>query len=714
VGQRIIKILVVEDNGGDVCLLKDMIGAPGPDRYELVCYETMKAAVTYLLQERVDVILVDLGLPDAQGLDIVRWARSAAPNTPIVVLTEEDDESLALQALKQGAQDYLVKGQIDATGLRRVLRYAVERKSIEDARYVENERAQFTLDSIGDAVVSTDAAGRITFFNFAAERTTGYTLREVHGRRFDELFSALAPSAVQRFQPSDEAATTSHRILDCILVRRDGSEIAIEGCIAPIHGRSGVETGTVAVFRDVSEARATTTEMAHSAQHDFLTGLPNRLLLRDRIQHALALATRHAKKVAILFLDLDGFKQINDSLGHDAGDVLLQSVAIRLAGCVRGSDTVSRQGGDEFVVLLSEVEHSEDAAISANRILDAVAQPHRIDGRDLPVTTSIGISLFPDDGADAETLIKNADTAMYQAKENGRHAYRFFSPAMNARASERQGIERALRLAFERGEFVLHYQPKIDLWTGAIVGAEALLRWIDPAQGVIMPARFVRVAEDCGIIVPLGEWVMRTACTQAKAWAVAGVAGMPVAVNISGAEFNHQGFARSLFEVLGDCGLDPSLLELDLTEAVLMRHVESTKAILRGVRARGVRVAVDDFGTGYSSLSQLQAFAVDALKIDGTFVRQIAGASAGTAIVGAVIGMARSLDLQVVAEGVETPAELAFLREYRCDQAMGHYFSPPLAPDQFLTMLLSRRPRGSDYAAPPRHHALHEARLGGL
>ena len=330
---------------------------------------------------------------------------------------------------------------------------------------------------------------------------------------------------------------------NCILIRRDGFEIPIEDSVAPIHDREGQATGAVIVFRDVSAARAMALQMAHSAEHDFLTGLPNRMLLNDRVNQAIALAPRHKKKVAVLFLDLDGFKHINDSLGHPIGDKLLQSVAKRLMDCVRGSDTVSRQGGDEFVVLLSEVEQSEDAAITARRMLQAVAEAHSIDQHDLHVTTSIGVSVYPDDGLDAETLIKNADTAMYQAKENGRQSYQFFKPAMNVRAVERQSIEESLRRALERQEFALHYQPKVNLRTGEITGAEALMRWTHPTRGPVSPDEFIPVAEDCGLILPIGNWVLREACRQARAWVDAGLPLATMAVNISAMEFRDERFS---------------------------------------------------------------------------------------------------------------------------------------------------------------------------
>jgi diguanylate cyclase (GGDEF)-like protein len=469
-----------------------------------------------------------------------------------------------------------------------------------------------------------------------------------------------------------------------------------------------------AAMRAAAElAEAAALQVAHSAEHDFLTGLPNRMLLNDRVNQAIALARRHKKHTAVLFLDLDGFKHINDSLGHGVGDKLLQSIATRLVACVRSSDTVSRQGGDEFVVLLSEVEESEDAAVAASRIvkavagahsigqhdvhvdvataagrmLHAVAEPHSVDHHNLHVTASIGVSVYPDDGADAETLIKNADTAMYQAKENGRQSFQFFKPAMNVRAVERQSVEEDLRGALNRQEFTLHYQPKIDLRTGAIVGAEALIRWTHPTRGSVPPLQFIPVAEDCGLIVQIGAWVFREACTQAGAWIDVGLPAMTMAINVSAMEFRNENFLENLFAILGETGLDPRFLELELTESLLMRHAESAVSILRSLRAVGIQVAMDDFGTGYSSLSYLRKFPLDALKIDQSFVRQISDAGEDTAIVTAVIGMAQSLKLRVIAEGVETREELEFLQAHHCDEAQGYYFSRPVPPEQFAELL---------------------------
>jgi len=449
------------------------------------------------------------------------------------------------------------------------------------------------------------------------------------------------------------------------------------------------------LVRLAHEARTMTRQMTHSAEHDALTDLPNRLLLNDRIGQAVALAQRREKQVGVLYLDLDSFKHMNDSLGHPIGDKLLQSLARRLLGCVRTTDTVSRLGGDEFVILLSEIERPEDAAIISRKLLQAVSKAFPIDKHDLHITASIGVSTYPDDGFDAETLIKNADTAMFQAKENGREGYQFFRPAMNVRAVERQLIEEHLRRALERQEFALHYQPKIILKTGAISGVEALLRWTHPTRGYVPPGQFIPVAEDCGLILPIGAWVLKEACAQARAWADAGLPALTMAVNVSPVQFKSNGFLNNLAAILIETGLDPRSLELEVTEGALMKNPELAADTLSTLRGMGVQVAIDDFGTGYSSLSYLRRFPLDALKIDQSFIRQITTIPDETVIVSAIISMGQSLNLRIIAEGVETEDQLDFLKAHKCDEAQGFYFSRPVPPPQIASFLESREPIGN-------------------
>jgi diguanylate cyclase (GGDEF)-like protein/PAS domain S-box-containing protein len=582
----------------------------------------------------------------------------------------------------------------EGTLITAAIRDITTRKKVEAALFVEKELAQVTLNCISDAIACTDSAGNITFLNVAAEVITGWPLQEAAGRPMQEIFHILDATSRETIPKENEVAVGQNRTLrlpsNCILVRRDGFEIPIEDSIAPIHDRGGMATGAVIVFHDVSLARALALQIAHSAEHDFLTGLPNRLLLYDRIHQAIAAAPSHNKKVALAFLDLDGFKHINDSLGHPVGDKLLQAVAKRLESCVRASDTVSRQGGDEFIILLPEVDNLNESAASVRKILEAVAGTYLVDENDLHVTTSIGVSIYPEDGLDAETLIKNADTAMYQAKENGRQSYRFFESAMNVQAVERQSIEESLRRALQLGEFILHYQPKINLATGEISGAEALIRWMHPTRGMVPPAQFIPIAEDCGLILPISRWVLREACKQAQAWADAGLPRISMAVNISATDFRNESFIESVFSALTETGLDPSLLELELTESVLMKRAEAAEFSLTALRAKGIRLAVDDFGTGYSSLSYLRQFSIDSIKIDQSFIRQLSITPNETTILTAMIYMGQSLKLRVVAEGVETAKELAFLRGRECDEAQGYYFSRPVLPEKFAKLVEER------------------------
>jgi diguanylate cyclase (GGDEF)-like protein len=435
------------------------------------------------------------------------------------------------------------------------------------------------------------------------------------------------------------------------------------------------------------QVEITKVQLAHLAHHDVLTGLPNRLLLQDRLGQAIELAHRHGRQLAVMFMDLDRFKHINDSLGHAVGDQLLQSVAQRLVDCVRHSDTISRQGGDEFLLLLPTIKHAEDAGLCAQKMLAALALPHCIDGHNLHISVSIGISIYPGDGPDAGTLIKCADTAMYYAKENGRNSYQFFEPDMNARALQRHSIEAGLRRALERQEFVLHYQPKINLLSGAITGVEALIRWQHPERGLVPPGQFVPIAEDCGLILPMDRWVLREACRQAQAWRQSGLPPITVAVNTSALEFRAQDFLENIRATLEDTGLEPRYLELELTESLLMHNAESTNSVLRALADWGVKLAIDDFGTGYSSLSYLRQFPIDTLKIDQSFVNRITSNADDATLVSAMITMGKCLKLQVIAEGVETPEQYAFLLAHHCDEGQGYYFGRPMVAEALAILL---------------------------
>jgi diguanylate cyclase (GGDEF)-like protein/PAS domain S-box-containing protein len=546
------------------------------------------------------------------------------------------------------------------------------------------------LEAAPDGMVVVNESGEIVLLNAQADKQFGYHRDELLGQKMTKLI----PEGFAERLIADGTRTAAEALaqqigtgIELYGLRKNGTRFPIEIMLSPLESPEGVlvtaAIRNISVRKDAEKHLAQLMrQIAHSAQHDTLTGLPNRLLLNDRLGQAIALAHRHLHQVVVMFLDLDGFKYINDSLGHPVGDKLLQSIAKRLGACVRAPDTISRQGGDEFIILLQETVPPKDAVIVANRLLAALAETHSIGHHILHVTASIGVSVYPDDGLDAETLIRNADTAMYQAKETKRGSYKFFRPEMNLRAVERQSIEEDLRDALTRNEFALHYQPKINLKTGAITGAEALIRWRSSTRGLIPPLQFIPVAEDSGLILPIGAWVLREACTQERAWLDAGLPVPAVAVNVSAVQFQNEKFLQDLFATLSETSLDPSHLELEVTETVLMKHAEFAASVLQILRNRGVRVSIDDFGMGYSSLSYLQKLPLDTLKIDQSFIRGINTNPGAASIVNAIINMGRSLNLRVIGEGVETAEDLAYLKAHDCDEVQGYYFSRPVPAEQ--------------------------------
>ncbi len=433
-------------------------------------------------------------------------------------------------------------------------------------------------------------------------------------------------------------------------------------------------------------------KVSHLLQYDVLTELPNSTLLGDRLNQSLALSRRHDKQLAVMFLGLDRFKRINNALGHPAGDEMLKRVGQNLVATVRESDSVFRYGSDEFVVILADIRHPQQTKGIAEKLLNAIRAPQHIAGHDLSVTASLGISIYPEDGLDAIVLIKKAETAMRNVKENGPNDFSFFIDEMNQRAREQQSIESGIRLALERNEFVLHYQPKMDLSTGQVVGAEALIRWKKPGQGWVYPSDFIAVAEDSGLIVPLTKWVMAQACRQACLWQTAGLPKVCISVNVSAIDFRQRDFVESIEQILKQTGMEPTLLELEITEGVLMQNVDATVTALNRIKALGVRLAIDDFGTGYSSLSYLRRFPIDVLKIDQSFIRGLSRDSSDAALVNAIISLGKSLKLTVIAEGVETLEQLDFLKAHHCEEGQGYYFSKAVAPDAFAHFLMSVKP----------------------
>ena len=563
------------------------------------------------------------------------------------------------------------------------------------ARKEAESRLALTMhifNSISEGVAVTDTEHNICFVNPAFTEITGYGAAEVIGRNPHLLSSGLMDRAFYRemWRSLNETGHWQGEIIDR---RKSGESYPEWLSISTVKSAGGQVSHYVSVFSDISERKAVEERVTHMAQHDFLTGLPNRMLLQDRLVQAITQAEREQRKVAVMFLDLDRFKAVNDSMGHLIGDMLLQQVANRIRRVSRAGDTVCRQGGDEFVIMLPELDSVDDLATIAGKLLESVAGAYQVGGQDIEVTTSIGISVFPEDGSDGSALLQHADTAMYHAKEKGRNNYQFFTSEMNRRALERVTIERRLRRALERDEFQLYYQPQVDLVSGDIVGVEALLRWNNPESGMVPPGQFIPVAEENGMIVPIGEWVLREACRQNSEWRRQGLPPLTMAVNVSAVQLRQKNFHEAVVDALRQGGLDASGLELEITETAVMQDAEAAIRLLHELKDIGVKLAMDDFGTGYSSLGYLKRLPIDKLKIDQSFVRDMTDDPDDAAIVSTIINMARNLKLKPIAEGVETDRQLAFLRQYACDEVQGYYFSKPLPAAEFAEFFRRHRQR---------------------
>lgn len=567
-----------------------------------------------------------------------------------------------------------------------IFRDITQRKNAEAAVWLEKERAQVTLESIGDAVITTDIQANVEYLNPAAEFLTGWMNSEAKGQPLEKVFHIINEDSGQTVESPIVHCLKEGRIVGLtnhtVLINRTGSTIGIEESAAPIRDRAEVVIGGVLIFRDVSYKRNLMRELAHLAHHDALTGLPNRLNFNESLNQALARAKRKRGMLSVMFLDLDRFKLINDTMGHNLGDLLLKDIAERIRQILREGDTIARQGGDEFLVLLPEIRDEQEVVSVTERILGVFSQPLMLDGNEIYMSTSIGISLYPTDGSDLETLVKQADTAMYYAKEQGRNNYQFFMAGLNIKANDRLSTENSLRKALARGEFILHYQPQVDIESGSIVGLEALIRWNSAAQGIVPPFSFIPIAEDTGLIVPIGEWVLRTACAQNKAWQEQGYPHLRMAVNVSARQFREPKFIKLVAKILQETGLDPKWLELEITESIAMENGEASVEMLSLFKNLGVRISIDDFGTGFSSLNYLRRMPIDTLKIDQSFIQDISTGENGEEVVTAIIQLAKNLRLKVIAEGVETNSQRSFLKNKRCDEMQGFLFSKAVTPEE--------------------------------
>ncbi|ULA68297.1 MAG: putative Diguanylate cyclase [Nitrospira sp.] len=648
-----------------------------------------------------DLVILDIMMPDMDGYLTCSRIRSLprGKRIPILVLTGLDDAQSIGQAYQHGATDFITK-PVNATILCHHVRYMLRTNNVLHALIRSESRLELAqrIARIGN----WDWNPRTNRFTMSNElcRLVGVRPQDFAGTF--EAFLALVheddrptvTGALQKLVGQHTPCDIDHRI-----VLPNGTDFVIHLQAEGVREEETDEITVIGTAQDITERKQAERAIHQLAYYDSLTGLANRVLFKDRLSNALSYAARHHQHLATLFIDLDRFKIINDTLGHTVGDLLLTHVAERLSDSVRQSDSVSRHadhepthalarlGGDEFTILLTALPQPEDAGRVARRILESLAHPFSIDGHEIFISASIGISIFPSDGSTVEALLKNADTAMYHAKEQGRNNCQYYSSGLNAAAAERLDLENELRRALEREEFVVFYQPKLNIHSRRILGAEALVRWKHPKRGLVPPGVFLNAAIDTGLIRSMDEWVLREACRQVRVWEKAGLPAITISANVSNSLFHGRTLPATVADALRDSGLNPAQLELELTESIAMRDVEASVTMLEGLRTMGVRLSIDDFGTGYSSLSYLQRFPLSRLKIDQSFVRDLLTNENNVKITRAIIAMAHSLNLSVLAEGVETEGQLARLREEGCDEVQGYLFSRPVCAEEFEKLL---------------------------
>ena len=682
-----LNILLVEDNPADAASIELMLSEielQQQQRYRLKTADSISAGIRHLDEGSFDVVLLDFELPDSSGFDTLQRIQRSTPEVPIVALTGHSDEEFAARAISLGVQDYLVKGRIVSDLLYRAMLYAIERKKSEQLLKNSEERfrAFFELTGVG-AFQADPSAGSFILVNNSSCQILGYSRDEFLSLSFKDIIHPDdLPDHLNEFGKL-VAGEQSQYDTEKRFIHKNGRIVWVHLSLTMLRDQKGAPLRAIGVMQDITGRKSAEEEIRHIADHDALTGLPNRRLFIELTKLEMAQARRNRKKIAFLFLDLDRFKEVNDTLGHGAGDEMLMEVAYRIREGLRKSDTVARVGGDEFNIILPDISRAEDGAEIAAKIVASFQAPFFIMGNELRMTASVGISVYPDDGEDMETLFRYADIAMYYAKKEGRNAYQFYNPAINTRSIERMRMEGWLRHCIERNELSVHYQPQLDIRTGKITSAESLVRWSHPVLGMLQPVSFVPLAEETGLITSIDLWVMNEVCKQVRTWLAGGLPSFFVTVNLSARLFQDPELVFKISKILEETGFRADCLGLEITESMAMGNIEKTAVQLSKLTEMGMSISIDDFGTGYSSLNYLKRLPIGRLKIDRSFVKDIRNDPDDRAIIDAVTAMAHSLRMKVIAEGVETEEQLEFLRASGCDEIQGYLVSRPLPAEDF-------------------------------
>lgn len=697
-------VLIIDDEPIQLESLKELIALSG---YRVEGARSGEAAIALLEKYNFDLLLLDLNMPGMSGFDVIEYVTGNQIPCKVIVVSGDASFESARMALQLGAHDFLKKPYVPDE-LFTTMDNVVSRKLLENDNRIIKEKLEeseylhrFIVDHSPDVVFMLDTHGRFTFLNDTVYRLLGYSKNELIGKHYSVLVAGQSKDQAKYVFTERRVGERKSHNVELKLKCRDQSEFRYFDTTSMAvtlnqhdHG-DGPFHGTYGVARDVTERKQAQELINYQAYHDLLTKLPNRALMEDRLSIAITQAKRNQQNLAVMFLDLDRFKWVNDTMGHAMGDRLLQAAALRLERCLRKGDTLARFGGDEFALVLPQVQRREDAEIIANKILDALKEPFVVDDHDLYVSGSIGIAVYPEAGTTRESLIQSADLAMYCVKDRGKNGYEFFSPEMNQTSNARLNTERELRRALAKDQLSVCYQPQVNAMTERIVGFEALIRWDHPENGRVYPGDFIPIAEETGLIVEVGNFVLETACRDMKRWRDAGVDNIRVAINFSAQQLDQDDFIERILDTLQRYELPGSCLELEITENVIMADMAQVIQKLRRLTALGIHIAVDDFGTGYSSLSYLQQFPINTLKIDKSFVSSINVSESGTSIVNAIVAMAKGLHLNLVAEGVENDPQLHYLRELGCSEIQGWLFGKAESADYTHRLLEQIRNGGN-------------------